>query len=96
MIGVTEMLYLLWSLGTGVLAFGALALLTPQLAGFLANRALSRWVAVSRFVGAVVPLVVVLWVWTDLADRDLERQRAAGKTPICGTGIMSGYVLLHP
>ena len=91
---VAAAIYALWSMGTGVITFAGLFLIVPQLAGLIVNRATSRWVIVSRVIGVLIPLVVVVRLWSDVADRGLERQRAAGNDLICGTGAMSGFLLL--
>ena len=63
-------------------------LVVPQAAGFIVNRVCSRWMALSRTFGAVVPFVLIIFVWSALTDDP----RGAGNH----TGTMSGFVMLPP
>jgi hypothetical protein len=72
-------------------------LVVPQLAGLVANRVASRWAALSRAIGAIVPFVIVIILWSALADYDDEAAIAAGLNRGAGhTGVMSGFLMLPP
>ena len=75
-----------------VLLFGFL----PQGVGLVANRFFARWKPVAQVIGVIAPAVVVIGLWSIVADIDLARQQAARRVPIDGTGSMSGFLVLPP
>lgn len=72
-------------------------LVVPQVAGLIANRAFSRWMPLARTVGAVVPFMLAIALWSALADYDDQARLAAGlKLGVNHTGVMSGFLMLPP
>ena len=76
-------------LGAGyAMVLGLGVLVVPQAAGFIVNRVCSRWMSLSRTLGAVVPFILIIFIWSAFTDD----ARNAGNH----AGTMSGFVMLPP